>query len=73
MKKSLIILTVFLLVLAIFTGCGNKKIKGTDNVTMAGEGEIPALTEKGGELSRDDDGRMRSRYLSWTYASHILP
>ena len=58
MKKSLIILTVFLLVLAIFTGCGNKKIKGTDNVTMAGEGEIPALTEKGGELARDDDGRM---------------
>lgn len=58
MKKALIILTVFILVLTVFTGCGNKKIKGTDNVTMAGEAEIPAMTQEDGALARDDEGRM---------------
>ncbi|MBR4765170.1 MAG: hypothetical protein IK085_00225 [Clostridia bacterium] len=57
MKKALIILTVFILVLAIFTGCGSK-IKGTDNVTMAGEGEIPAMTDEEGAVARDENGRM---------------
>ena len=58
MKKALIILTVFTLVLTIFTGCGEKRIKGTDNVTMAGESEIPALTQEDGALARDESGNM---------------
>ena len=57
MKKTLILLTVFVLILAIFTGCGNK-IKGSENVTMAGEEEIPAMTQEDGALARDEEGRM---------------
>jgi hypothetical protein len=57
MKKSLVILTAFILVLTVFTGCGNK-IKGTENVTMAGMGEMAAVTQEDGALARDEDGRM---------------
>lgn len=57
MKKALIILTVFALVITVFTGCGNK-IKGSENVTMAGEDAIPAMTQDDGALARDEEGRM---------------